>query len=413
MRPLRIALVMIEPPLPFGHAAGRWFFVLLRGLVARGHQVSAFAACSQAAEIAQARDLFPSPAYDLRLFPFPQRGGWRSRAATLLRPNSYMCAAELRSALAAVLSRGVDVLHLEQLWSGWLGLDHRDRALINVHYLSAIDLGGAWAQSLGQRLEFTLAATAEQRLIRKFRFFRALSPRLAQALLQIHHNADVATVPLGLDASLYRFIASERRQTETPTVTLIGTMAWHPSHSAAVRLLRRLWPEIKRRVPAARLQIAGWSARARLAGYVGANLDPADIAIDEDVADIQPYFERAGVFLYAPERGSGMKVKVLEAMAFGVPVVTTGEGVEGLPAVDGQHAGISDDDDGLIARTVALLGDPDRQDRQRHAARQLIETHCGPVPTLDAIEAVYARMLAAGQARSPGVPVAERSSAPL
>jgi hypothetical protein len=61
---------------------------------------------------------------------------------------------------------------------------------------------------------------------------------------------------------------------------------------------------------------------------------------------------------------------------------------------------------------VALLRDPDRQ---RHAARQLIETHCGPGPTLDAIEAIYAQILDAGQAnRSGGAgPVAARSSAPV
>ena len=63
--------------------------------------------------------------------------------------------------------------------------------------------------------------------------------------------------------------------------------------------------------------------------------------------------------VYAPSRGSGMKIKILEAMASGVPVVTTSEGVEGLPAVDGVHAGVCEDDAGLIDRTVALLEDPD------------------------------------------------------
>ena len=51
MAPLRIVLVMIEPPLPFGNAAARWYYVLLRGLVARGHRVTAFAACSKPGEI--------------------------------------------------------------------------------------------------------------------------------------------------------------------------------------------------------------------------------------------------------------------------------------------------------------------------------------------------------------------------
>src|SRR3982751_6629935 len=75
MRPLRIVLVMIEPPLPFGNAAARWFYVLLKGLVERGHHVTALAACSKPAEMEQARGLFPAPGYDLRLFPFPSREG--------------------------------------------------------------------------------------------------------------------------------------------------------------------------------------------------------------------------------------------------------------------------------------------------------------------------------------------------
>ena len=65
-----------------------------------------------------------------------------------------------------------------------------------------------------------------------------------------------------------------------------------------------------------------------------------------------------------------MKVKIQEAMAFGVPVVTTGEGVEGLSAVDGVHAGICEDDAGLIERTVALLVSTERQDRQRRTERR-------------------------------------------
>jgi glycosyltransferase involved in cell wall biosynthesis len=166
-------------------------------------------------------------------------------------------------------------------------------------------------------------------------------------------------------------------------------MNWYPGYSAAVRLLTRLWPEVKRRVPRARLQIVGWKARERLAGYLGL----PDVTVLENVPETRPYFENTSVFLYAPSRGSGMKIKILEAMAFGVPVVTTSEGVEGLPAEDGVHAGVCEDDAGLIDRTVALLEDPARQDRQRAAARRLLESHCGPAPTLDAIEAIYGRML--------------------
>ncbi len=73
-------------------------------------------------------------------------------------------------------------------------------------------------------------------------------------------------------------------------------------------------------------------------------------------------------------------------------MVTNADGVEGIPAEDGVHAGVCEDDAGLIARTLALLNDADRQNRQRRAARQLLEDHCGPGPTLDGIEAIYERM---------------------
>jgi glycosyltransferase involved in cell wall biosynthesis len=110
------------------------------------------------------------------------------------------------------------------------------------------------------------------------------------------------------------------------------------------------------------------------------------------VPDTAPYFEATDVMLYAPQVGSGMKVKVLEALAQGTPVVTTRDGVEGLPAVDGVHAGICDDDAGLVERTVALLKNPELRRARRLAGRELIERTCGPGPTVDALERVYEAM---------------------
>ncbi len=391
MRPLRLVLVMIEPPLPFGNAAARWFYVLLKGLVERGHQVTAFAACGKASEIAQAHELFPAPHYDLRLYPFPARSGWRAKWETLQRPYSYMFGSELRADLEHRLAEGFDVLHLEQLWSGWVGLSHVDRTVVSVHYLAQIDLSERRPERLAETLDQKLLLRTERRLVRKFRHFRTVSPRLEPLIREWNPRAQVLTVPLGLDGSLYPFITEERRS-KTPTVTLIGSMGWAPSYSAAVRLLTRLWPEIKRRVPDARLEIVGWSAREKLAEH----LHHPDVTIEENVPEIRPYFERASVLVYPPSRGSGMKIKIQEAMAFGVPVVTTSEGVEGLSVSDGVEVGLAEDDAGLVDRTVALLQDPARQERQRRAARAMIEAQCGPDPTLEGMERVYSQILDQG-----------------
>ncbi len=208
-------------------------------------------------------------------------------------------------------------------------------------------------------------------------------------MLCINPSATIDTVPIGIDIDRYPFILDSQRTNE-PILSVIGSMNWHPSRSAAVRLLRQLWPEIKRRVPAARVQIVGWSARSSLSEFV----DMPDVTIVENVPDTRPYFERTGVMLYAPARGSGMKIKILEAFAYGVPVVTTNEGVEGIPAIDGVHASVAEDDAGLIERAVNLLQNTQQQNRQRAEGRQLLERHCGPAPTIDAIEAIYVKMLA-------------------
>ena len=89
-----------------------------------------------------------------------------------------------------------------------------------------------------------------------------------------------------------------------------------------------------------------------------------------------------------------MKVKVLESFALGLPVVTTRSGVEGIPAIDGVHAGICEDDAGLIERCVALLNDRGERSRQREAARSLVENWCSAEVALNALEGIYEEMLA-------------------
>jgi polysaccharide biosynthesis protein PslH len=389
MRSLRIPVVMVEPPLPFGDATARWFYVLLKGLVSRGHRVTAFAACTKPVQMEATRDLFPAPEYDLRLHAVEPRGGLAAKWSTLCRPYSYLFSAALEQDVRTCLAENFDILHLEHLLCGYLGLYHATRTLSNVHYLMSIDLGSATPGFGRWSKERMLGFPIERRMLRRFRYIRTCTPRLESVVRKTNPNSHVTTVPLARELSLYPWVPSERRGQDRPNVTLIGSMSWMPGVSAALRLLTRLWPEIARRVPAARLTIIGWNARTALREF----LDVPGVTIVENVPDARPYFEAAGVLVYAPERGSGMKIKVLEAMAFGVPVVTTTEGVEGLPALHGVHVGVCDDDAGLVERTVARLTDRELQDRQRTAAQALLAHWCDPSRTVTAVEAIHARML--------------------
>jgi hypothetical protein len=278
MRPLRIILLMLEPPLPFGNAAARVYYALLTTLVERGHKVTAFATCSKPEEAAKAADIFPKSKYDLRCYPHPDRDGLVAKIQTLRQPYSYMFSRALRADISREISVRCDVFHVEQLLGGWLGLNHVERTLISVHYLSSIDLGDQSVQGTRSKIERYMMLRTERRLLRTFKFFRTVSGRLEDSIRCLNAAADVSAVTIGLDLSHYPMIEDGRRA-ERPTISLIGSMNWYPTHSAAIRLLTRLYPEIKRRVPAARFQIIGWWARSALREF----LDLKDVEIVENV----------------------------------------------------------------------------------------------------------------------------------
>jgi glycosyltransferase involved in cell wall biosynthesis len=269
-----------------------------------------------------------------------------------------------------------------------LGLADRDRAVVNIHYLHSLDRSFDRGNSLETKFRRLMTDRAERKLLKAYPHITALSDRLSERVRQVNPHAAVRTVPLGIDLSLYPFNPVKQRG-QQPVVGLIGGFNWGPSYTAAERLITRLWPEIKRQVPDAKLQIVGRDARRALAKFG----DIQGLEIFQDVPDTLPYFANTDVMLYAPISGSGMKVKVMEAFALGTPVVTTTEGVEGLPAGDGVHAGICEDDRGLIDRTIALLTDPGAADRRRSNARTLLEEHCSPAVTVTQVERIYREMV--------------------
>ena len=388
MTPRRIVLALPDPPLPFGNAAARWFWVLLKGLANSGHDVTTFAVYRGEAERDATLEAFPPSEYDLRLFRESPARGIVQKWQTLRRPYSYPFSGELRHALAQRLATGYDVLHLEQLWTGWLGWQHPTRTLLNIHYLFEIDLASKPPDGVKERLLQRITSRAERSLLGHFPHLATVTPRLTQRVQQLAPQARVTTVPLAIDLTKYTF-DDRTLDDQHPVVTLIGSFDWYPSLAAGRRLLKRLWPDIKRQVPAATLQLVGRNAEQAF-GHLAQS---ADITITQNVSDIRPYFTNAHVMLYAPTSASGMKVKILESFAFGLPVVTTPDGVEGIPTSPGVHAEIAEDDAGLVAGVVRLLRDAGHWSAMRNEARSLLETHCVPQTSLTALDRCYEQIL--------------------
>ena len=237
---MRIIVVTTEPPDPFGNAASRWFYVVLRGLAERGHAVTMLSTYSDPASMSRAKAIFPTPQYDLRCFSEGRHRGFLGKVKSEREPYSYVFSSELRDVLHKLCTAGFDILHLEQMWAGWLGWDVSDRALLNVHYLFSSDLSSTEPTGIYDRLRRAGTFDAERRVLRHYPNVACLSNRLVRDIQRIAPARQAAIIPLGIDSTLYPF--SPEDPAGPLTVGVIGNFSWTPTYEAAQRVRSRLWP---------------------------------------------------------------------------------------------------------------------------------------------------------------------------
>jgi O-antigen biosynthesis protein len=154
----------------------------------------------------------------------------------------------------------------------------------------------------------------------------------------------------------------------------VGGFRHPPNPDGLLWFAREAWPAVRAEVPDARLTVVGTHPPAEV-------LDLARVAGIEVVGyvpDTAPYLDRAAVSIAPLRYGGGMKGKVCEAMASGLPVVTTSFGAQGLKAKSGEHLIVADDAVAFARGVVTLLRDRDRAERIGRAGRGLVATICSP-----------------------------------
>lgn len=387
---MRIIVVTPAVPHPFGDTAAKWSYVLIKGLLVRGHQIiNLTAGGDPASRVREAETLLKQSSVGGRLtfiyHPLhANRGFLRRKLASLHRPYSELLHdQDLMASLRRAQARGYDVLHLEQLFTGWIGADN-PRSLLNIHHFEVIDWEGRRLETLLERKNVWQMSRATTKIVRRSRNIRVFTPRLEERARSINPDASYWLLPFALDLSQYPL----QPLVDEPVVGLIGSMHWIPSRSAGERLLTRIWPLVKRDIPSARLLICGWNA----AKYLGKYLPLADVELSENLSHPSEFFSRVAVMAYAPSRGSGMKIKVMEAMAYGVPVVTTWEGVEGMNYENGIQCWVEEDDDSIARRLIALLEDWGARRRMREAARCLLEQRYSATPVVNKMIEIYSEI---------------------
>ncbi len=210
-----------------------------------------------------------------------------------------------------------------------------------------------------KRFEFDMYADADKVL--------TLTPEGRDELLVIRPGLDISVVPHGVDVEGFR--PTLREEGARPTVMFLGNYPHDPNRDAVVFYATEAWPAVKEQVPDVRFLVVGRGPTDDMLEL--AKRDPS-IEITGQVDDVRPYLHQSDAFVCPVRLGGGFRGKVLEAMACGVPVVSTRLGAEGLPAEDDQNIILAETSESLADATVRLLKDPALRERIAGSARELV-----------------------------------------
>jgi polysaccharide biosynthesis protein PslH len=325
------------------------------------------------------------------------RDGW-FLLASLAAGRPFVIARDARSAMHRLVARMTrdghfDVIHVDQL-----NMAQYAAPLSGI--FTVLDAHNALWQ-LYQRLAESTAAGMRRRLLerewRQLQAYEGSVGRAADAILAVSaedrdalhtvigREREIVVLPIAVDSEE---ITPLRRRLDAERVVHIGTMYWPPNVDAVRWFADAVWPHIRAARPQAGFDVIG--ARPPRAVTELAQPD-SGIHVAGYVADPTSYLERAGVVVVPVRAGSGMRVKILTALAQGLPVVTTAIGCEGIAVQSGVHLFIADGPAEFAAATLRVLADRALADELGRNGRRLVETHYDYRCVYPPLEHVYAR----------------------
>lgn len=178
-------------------------------------------------------------------------------------------------------------------------------------------------------------------------------------------NIDI--VANGVDIDFFNKAKIQRPK--IPTILFVGNFKWLPNKDAAKFLAYKIWPIIKKSLPAAKLWIVGKNPTPEII-----NLGKLEnVVVESEIKDIREAFGKASILLAPIRNGRGTKYKVLEAMATKLPVITTPLGIEGIAAQQNKEILVARSAQDLAALAIKLLKKPSLGDKLSQSAFTLVK----------------------------------------
>ena len=174
---------------------------------------------------------------------------------------------------------------------------------------------------------------------------------------------------------------------EANTVCFIGSMNWPPNIKAAQHLVRDVMPLVQEAIPAAKCLLVGKDPPEEVL-----KLSSSNVTVTGGVPSVSSYYEKATLIVVPIQGVSGVKIKLIEAMAAGKAIVTTSAGAAGLKVEHGKHLMIADDPNKFSTAVIELLRSKSERDRLGDHARRFVAEHLSPKETERQVEKILERL---------------------
>jgi polysaccharide biosynthesis protein PslH len=321
----------------------------------------------------------PLPSVTMRFFPQRRRSGPSEKlaalASSLPTPAWVLRSPEVLAALRRV--QGFDVAIVDHAHCGALSPELEAAGIpwlfdaANVEHSVLSQISGALGNPV-TRARFALDArkfrALERRLVTRAAVSVAVSAEDAAALRALHPGSRVEVIQTGVD--LGYFIFHDHTTARDSQLLLTGTLGYYPNLDACRWLIEEIMPRLRRRIPTATVTLVGGSVPPELqavdAGTTG-------VRLVGPVPDVRPYMEAADVFVIPLRLGGGIRLKAMEALASGIPIVATPLAVEGLGIEEAGLAQLASDADGLAAAVERTLTDSSLRARLVAEGRRHVE----------------------------------------
>jgi glycosyltransferase involved in cell wall biosynthesis len=175
-----------------------------------------------------------------------------------------------------------------------------------------------------------------------------------------------SVIPNGVDTEHY---TPNDRKPEFGILVYNGALTYSANLGAVRYFCESIQPLLLERIPEARMLVTGRTTGVDLTGIEGC----PGIELTGYVDDIRTVLNRSSICIVPLRQGGGSRLKILEAMAAGIPVVSTSVGAEGLNCVPGKHLLIADEPDSFVSAIESILTDAELAERLSSEARLLVE----------------------------------------